>query len=190
MANEVLQKTGTQIVFADHAGDFSPTAAYDLQQGTPTDVELALASVANDAARQSDKTDLGATRAAKYTCMAAIEFAASGLTAGEIVEFYWAPSPESTGSAGNANPGGVSGSDSAYAGYSANLDASLKQLDYFGSLVVTGQATTDVQVAFVGELVPTERYGTLVLVNRSGAAIHTDDVECHVVLTPVIDEVQ
>ena len=53
MANEILQKVGTQISFADHAGDFSPTAANDLEQGTPTNAQLALASVADDAARQS-----------------------------------------------------------------------------------------------------------------------------------------
>lgn len=81
-------------------------------------------SVANDAARQSTKADLGATRAARFNVMAALEFASAGLTAGEYVEFYWASSPSST--AANANPAGVSGSDAAYAGYASNLNASLK----------------------------------------------------------------
>jgi len=188
MANEVLQKTGTQIVFADHAGDFSPTAANDLQQGTPTDVEMDMASVANDAARQSVKVDLGATRAAQYSVVAALEFAASGLTAGNVVEFYWAASPDAT--AANGNPGGVSGSNAAYSGYSSNLDDSLRQLELIGIFVVTGQATTTVQVSDIGRFSPRERYGSLVMVNRSGAAMHTDDVEMHVALTPVVDEVQ
>lgn len=188
MANEVLLKTGTQISFADHAGDFGPAAANDLEQGTPTDVQLALASVANDAARQSAKFDFGATRADRYSCMAALEFAASGLTAGEIVAFYLAPSPD--GTAANGNPGGASGSDAAYAGYSSNLDDSLQQLDWIGSFIVTGQATTTIQIATVGVFSPPERYGSLIVVNRSGAALHTDDVEMHVVFNPIVDEIQ
>ena len=121
MANEILLKQGTQIVFADHAGDFSPATANDLQQGTPTTVQLATASVADAAARQSAKVDLGATRAATYNVMAAFEMAVSGLTAGLTLELYWAPSSDAT--AANSNPGGVSGSDSAYSGYSSNLTA-------------------------------------------------------------------
>lgn len=187
MPNEILQKVGTQIVFADHGGDFAPAAANSLEQGTPTDVDLALASVANDAARQSDKVDLGATRAAAYSIMAAFEIAATP-TAGNVINLFWAPSPDST--AANGNPGGVSGSDSAYAGYSSNLDASLRQLLHIGTFVCTAQATSTVQVAYCGVFVPPERYGTLVVVNRSGAAIHSDDAECHVVFDPIIDEVQ
>lgn len=188
MPTEVLQKTGTQIVFADHAGDFSPAAANDLQQGTPTTAQLSLASVADDAARESAKVDLGATRAAAYHVAAALEFASSGLTAGETVVMYWAPSPDAT--AANGNPGGVSGSDGAYDGYGTNLDASLRQLTRIGTFVVTADATGTVQIASVGALVPPERYGTLVVVNRSGAALHSDDVEMHVVLTPIVDEIQ
>lgn len=188
MPNEVLLKVGTQIVFADHAGDFSPAAGSSLEQGTPTDVQLSLASVADTAARQSAKVDLGATRAHLYSCMAAIEFASSGLTANSVVTMYWAPSPDAT--AANGNPAGISGSDAAYTGYSSNLADSLHQLVRIGDFVVTGQATTTVQVAAVGVFAPQERYGSLVVENNSGAAIHSDDVECHVVLTPVVTEIQ
>lgn len=55
---------------------------------------------------------------------------------------------------------------------------------------MTENATTTIQVAEVGMFTPPERYSTLVLVNRSNAAMHSDAVEMHVVLTPVIDEVQ
>lgn len=187
MANEVLLKTGDQFSFADHAGDFSATAANDLEQGTPTDVQLSLASVADDAARQSAKFDLGATRAGYYSVVAAIEFAATP-TAGEIVEFYVAWSPDAT--AANGNPGGCSGSDAAFTGYSSNLDDSLKQLDLVGVMTTTVQATTTVQIAAVGGFVPKERYGCLVVVNRSGAALHSDDVESHIVFNEVVDEIQ
>jgi hypothetical protein len=188
MPNEVLRKTDTpQICFADHADDFAPAAGTSLEQGTPTDVEWEFASVIDDAARQSNQVDLGATRAPAFSVMAALEFAATP-TAGQTVEFYWAPSPDSV--AANGNPGGVSGSDSAYTGYSSNLDASLKQLDFIGAFIVTAQATTTVQVGIVGVLIPSERYGTLVAVNRSAASIHSDDVEIHVVFNPLVDEIQ
>lgn len=187
MANEVLQKVGTQISFADHAGDFAPAAANSLEQGTPTDVQLSLASVADDAARQSAKFDFGATRAAQFSLMAAMEIAATPV-AGQTIEFYLAPSPDAT--AANGNPGGVSGSDAAYTGYSSNLDNSLKQLLFIGAMVVTAQATGTVQIGFIGVFSPPERYGSLIVVNRSGASLHSDDVEIHVVIGPIIDEIQ
>lgn len=188
MPNEVLDKVGTQLSFADHAGDFGPAAGSSLEQGTPTDIQLSMASVANTAARQSAKVDLGTTRAQAYSVMAAFELASSGLTAGNSISLYWAPSPDPT--AANGNPGGIAGSDSAYAGYSSNLTASLPQLIHIGDFIVTSQATGTVQIAFVGILFPPERYGTLVVVNNSGAAFHTDDVECHVVFDPIITEIQ
>lgn len=188
MANEVLQKTGTQLVFADHANDFNPAAGTSLEQGTPTDVQIQLASVGDTAARQSAKVDLGATRAAQYGVGAAFEIASTP-TAGDVIEIYWAASPDAT--AGNGNPGGVSGSDAAYTGYSSNLAASVKQLELIGVFICTAQATGTVQVQTrCGVFSPTERYGTLVVKNESGAALHSDDVEIHVVLTPIIDEIQ
>ena len=195
MANKILldEMDGTpkQICFADHAGDFSPTTANDLRKTTDgsqeTDCQLSMASVANNAARQSAKVDLGSVRAQAYALRAALEFAATP-TAGNTVEFYWAPSQSAT--AGNGNPANASGSDAAYSGYSSNLDASVKQLIFIGSMIVTAQATATVQVAEAGMLVPTERYGSLIVYNKSGAAIHSDDVECNIVLDPIYDEVQ
>lgn len=187
MPNEVLQKVGTQIVFADHAGDFAPAAANSLEQGTPTDVQLSLASVADTAARQSAKVDLGATRARSYAVKAAFELAATP-TAGEVIELYWAASPDSV--AANGNPGGCSGSDAAYTGYSSNLADSVQQLELIGVFVCTAQATPTIQIADCGVFSPSEQYGSLVVKDESGAAFHTDDVESHVVFNPIVDEVQ
>jgi hypothetical protein len=145
------------------------------------DAAITLASVANAAARQSVKLDLGATRGLIYRVRAALELAATP-TAGNTVDLYWAPSP--SGTAGTDNPGGVSGTDAAYAGYSSNLTASLKQLVFIGSFVCTTQTTATVQKAFVGSFVPPNRYGSLVVVNNSGAAIHSSDTNCEIVLTP------
>jgi hypothetical protein len=176
------------ISFADHANDFSPTAANLLEHGTPTDVELQLASVGNTAARQSDKVNLGANRYEGYLVSAALELAATP-TAGNTISLHWAPSP--SGTAATANPGGVSGSNAAYTGYSSNVAASVLQLQFIGDFVCTAQATTTVQVATnIGILWPLHRYGSLVVYNNSGAAIHSDDVECHVVFTPLARQIQ
>jgi hypothetical protein len=150
-------------------------------------VQLSMASVANNAARQSAKTDLGANRPEVYDVIAAFELAATP-TAGNVIELWWAPSPNAT--AANANPGAVSGSDAAYAGYSSNLDASIKQLQFIGDFVCTAQATGTIQVARAGSFRPRERYGSLVVYNKSGAAFHSDDVECHVVMIPQLPQVQ
>lgn len=188
LPDSILYVVGNCVSFADHAGDFAPAAANNLEHGTPIDGQISLTGVANNAARQSAKVDLGANRAQAYGFAAALEFAATP-TAGAVVELWWAGSPAAT--AGNANPGGVSGTDAAYTGYSANLDASLQQLQLIGLFICTAQATATVQqVTRVGLLVPRFRYGSLIVYNKSGAAIHSDDVECHVVATPVLPTIQ
>jgi hypothetical protein len=182
-----MDDTPPQICFADVGNDFSPTAANDLRKGTDTECQLSLASVADSAYRQSAKVDLGEHRAQAYMVRAAFELAATP-TAGDVISLYWAPSSSSTAATGNA--GGVSGSDAAYTGYSSNADDSVEQLVHIGDFICTVQATTTVQVAEVGMFMPSERYGSLVVRNESGAAFHSDDVECHVVFDPIVDEFQ
>lgn len=191
MANKILvtEQDGTpkQISFANHAGDFSPAAATAIEVGTPTDCEIALTGVTNTSGRQSAKVDLGVDRAQRYAVRASLEFAATP-TAGNTCEIYWAPSGSAT--AANGNAANVTGSDGAYAGYSSNLAASVKQLQLAGVFICTAQATATVQVAECGVFEPRERYGSLVFVNNSGASIHSDDVECNIVFDPIIDEIQ
>lgn len=188
--NLVAEMDGTpkQISFADHAGDFSP--ANSLEFGTPTDCQLSMASVATGAARQSAKVDLGAVRALLYAVRASFEFAATP-TAGHVVSLYWNNSSNST--AANGNMGNASGSDAAYAGYSSNLAATLPQLQFIGDFVMTAQATGTIQYGSVGTFMPRERYGSLIVVNHlagSGAAFHSDDVECNVVFDPIVPQGQ
>lgn len=185
MANEVLQKVGTQIVFADHAGDFSPTDANDLRQGTPVNVQLITASLADVAARESAKVDLGATRARQYSVIAALELAATPTT-GEVMEFYWCASPDAI--AANGNPGYCSGSDAAFTGTPATLVEAVKQLIFIGTLICSADAI--VQIQNVSVFSPPERHGILVIKNEAGAAFHADDVETHIVMNPIVDEVQ
>jgi hypothetical protein len=160
------QQTGTPKVFKSSGG----TAA------------ITLASLASGTARQSAKLDLGATIAPAIAVKADFEFAATP-TAGTTVELYWAPSSSAT--AGTDNPGGVSGTDSAYAGYSANLGASALQLTFLGSFVCTTQATATVQKMTLGVFRPANRYGSLVVVNNSGASFHSSDTNSNVTFTPL-----
>lgn len=178
LPDSVLVQNGTPIVFADST-DHAPAAANNL--GTRTH-QWDFTGVTNNSARQSDKADLGATRAEIYACFAALEFATAP-TAGNVVEFFWAPSP--SGTAGTGNPANVSGADSAWTGYSSNVDASKLQLQRIGDFVCTAQATGTVQVAFVGYLRPANRYGTLVAVNKSPVTMHSDAVEMSVLLQPL-----
>lgn len=192
MANKLLIQaqdgTPKQISFADHAGDFSPTAANVIEIGTPTDVQMALASVTNTSYAQSAKFDFGENRADEYAVRIAIEIAATP-TAGNALEFWIGYSPSAT--TGTGNPGGLSGSAGSYTGYSSNADASVRQLDYIGAAIVTSQATGNVQLIEVQGIVrPKERYGMLVIRNGSGASFHSDDVEINIVLDPIIPELQ
>jgi len=196
MANKVLIQAvdgvPKQICFADHAADFSaPTAANDLRVTTDgsqeTDVQFDFASVADAAYRQSTKFDFGADRAEFYNARGAFEFAATPV-AGERVYLYLAPSHSAT--AGTGNPGGVSGADGAYTGYSSNAAASAKQLLLIGVGYVTAQATATVQIIEFGVFSPPERYASLVALNDSGAAMHSDAAEINIVFDPIVPEVQ
>jgi hypothetical protein len=146
------------------------------------DALLTMTSVANAASRQGAKLDLGATRAEYYDVFLDMELAATP-TAGNTIDVYWAPSSSAT--AGTDNPANVSGADAAYTGYSANADASLPQLQYVGAMVCTAQATATVQKAYVGRFSPAQRYGSPVLRNGSGAAVHSSATNIQLRFVPV-----
>jgi len=188
--NDVLQVVGTQIIFADHATDFTGgTAKTSLEVATATDVQLDLTSLADAAGHESDKFDFGATRAASYSCMAAIESGASALTTGNTIDFYLAPSPETSTAATDGNPGQIDGSDAAAPSGVGTLSELLLQCMFIGSLVVENTAST-VQVGYVGTFSPPERYGILIVVNNGGATLEANANEHHVVFNPIVDQVQ
>ncbi len=193
MANKVLLQpmddTPAQISFANFADDFSPTAANDLREGTDTETELVMLNLVDGAAAQSAKADLGAHFAERYALVAAIEMQLAAATAGEEIEFYWNASASPT--AGTGNMGAASGSAAAYSGYSSDLADSVKQLIFIGTLVMTDDAVDSLQIGFVGELNPPHRYGSLIIKNECGQTIcDTDDIEAHIVLNPIIPELQ
>lgn len=177
--------TNASFRFRD-ATDFAPSANSVITEGTPTNVQIDCTSLANSSARQSAKVDLGVNWPAFFV-RAAIEFAATP-TAQRFVELRWAPS--SSGTAAVGNPGGVTGSDSAYTGYSGNMEPSLLQLLFVGHFVVTADATPTVQIAECGYFRPPTRYGSLVVANRSDAAFHSDMAEFAVVLQPDLRQLQ
>lgn len=180
MANEVLVKSGTAVVWADTT-DFSGTLS-----GLARTHQLDLTSIANGAARQAAKADLGATRAAKYAVKVAMELDVAP-TAGNEIDVFWSSSV--SGTAGTGNDGGADGTDSAYkAGEEAEWS---KQLLYIGSIVLTADAATVVQTQIINSaFVPPSRYGMPVVYNRSGQALEDNAVEMYVALLPLIDEIQ
>ncbi len=185
-ANEVttIVKTG-QLVFADHAGDYiGGTGNNSLEIADSTDVQIAVGALTAAAARQSAKVDLGANRAREYSVMMSFELA-SDPAAGGSVRVYWSPSPDS--SAAVANGGGASGSDAAYSGYAAStLAEGLDNLINIGEVntAIMNDADGVPQLEFVGVFPPPDRYGSLIVVNNTSVAFHSDDVEFAVSFNP------
>ncbi len=193
MANEILRKVKTgQLVFADHATDYiGGTGNNSLEIASSVDVQIDVTDLAGGAARQSAKIDLGATRPPVYSVQMSLEMATDPVT-GETVDLYWSPSPDSSAAVGNA--GGASGSDAAYAGYSAStLVEGLAELILIGSLplAVMNDADGVPQLGFVAIFSPPDRYGSLIVKNGSVAdAFHSDAVEFAVSFNPIVDEIQ
>lgn len=183
MPTEILTKYGTPIVWADTT-DYTGTIS-----GLARTHQIDLTSLADAAARQGAKADLGAVRARKYAVLIAIEFDVAPVS-GTVVEIYWAGSPASA--AGNANPGGASGADAAYTGTAGDsLADSVQQLRWLGNLICTADAATVVQYMVLSDLegdIP--RYGMPVIKNEGGQAFEGDAVEMYFALIPLIDESQ
>jgi hypothetical protein len=176
MANEVLQKAGTLLVWA-HDADYVPAMDY----------ELDLTSLADGAARQGVKGDLGALRAAQYRMEVWVEMDVAPAS-GATVDIYWAASRSAT--AGTNNPAGTTGADAAYTGTAGDsLDDSLKQLVFIGSVVLTSDDAPVVQ-RMVFTFVPPLRYGMPVVDNNSGQAFEGDAEEMAIKVIPIIDEIQ
>jgi len=179
VAADILIEMGAAVCWAKD-GEYSSSGS-----GVERTHELDLTSLADGAARQGEKADLGAKRARQYGVLVGIELDVAP-SAGEVVDVYWSESY--SGTAGTGNAGGASGADSAYK--PGEEDEWVKQLIYVGSLVLTADAAPTVQRASVGLLSPTTRYGMPIVHNRSGQAFEGDAVQMYVALVPIVDEVQ
>ena len=150
---------------------------------------ITLASLANGngtsaGGRQSASLDLGANWAQRWRLECNFELAATP-TAGNAVNLFGSWNT-STG----AGDGNTSGSDAAYTGYSNNIDAATKQLEFLGAHICTAQATATVQRSLVGVVFPKGRYLNLVVDNRSGAAFHSTDTNQVITFTPLEESIE
>lgn len=153
------------------------------------DAAITLASLANGngttaGGRQSVTLDLGALWAQRWRINAAFELAATP-TAGNAINLFG-----SYAEASGAGDGNTSGSDAAYTGYSNNIDAATKQLEFLGAHICTSQATATIQKSLVGVIFPKGRYLNVVIDNRSGAAFHSSDANCVITFTPLEESIQ
>lgn len=171
MANEILIKTGTPIIWKAAGGTYGIT----------------LTGIAVGAARQGAKGDLGATRAARWSVLVEINMDVIP-TAGNVIEFWWSASPSAV--AATQNTGACSGTDAAYTGSTAGtVDQTKFQLQYIGGLILTPDADGVIQVQeFV--FFPLQRYGMPVLVNKADQALEGDDDAHRITFTPIVDEIQ
>lgn len=180
MANEVLIKSDTPVVWAD-------TADYAGDGGARTH-QIDLTSIASTAAREGAKADLGATRARRYSVCLRVEFDVAPASPGNPVSLWWGPSVSAV--AGTANPGGLTGADAGYTGTAGDsLADSIKQCKLIGALSVTSDADTVIQQD-TWYFSPEERYGSPVVWNEADQAFEGDAVEMSITFTPIVDEVQ
>jgi len=140
---------------------------------------ISLASIANGAARQGAKGNLGATRGQLYIPFLRVEIQATP-TSGAAVTVGWAAS--ASGMAANDNPGACTGTDAAFS------DA-----DLFNQLYILGALNCDnaasIQQQYLGEFRPPTRYGMPVIWNASGATLAADNVEMAFVLIPITETI-
>ena len=144
---------------------------------------LTLASLANNAYRQSVKIDFGATWSRGWLVTLDAEMAATP-TAGNLIDLWCNPS--SSSDATTDNRGGCSGSDASYTGYSSNASDAVQHLDPVGSHRCSATATATVQKGVIARRwVPPRRYCSFVLLNGSGAAFHSSDSNTVITFTPI-----
>ena len=185
----VLQKYGTQLMFADHATDFAgqapATAANSYIVGSPTSVQMNFSIIAAAAAWESAKTatlaHTGSAWPMEWVLGAVMESTATP-AAGGTFDFYWNASPSAT--AGTGNSGEASGVDSAIA------------ITHLLALIPIGSMTVRANVinkdSNIGTLWLPHLYGSLIMVNNTSVAMvaDADADECFAVLTPIIPDVQ
>lgn len=182
----------------EHLGDMEMAVlgTFKVSEGTPLVIRasggnaaITMASLANGngtstGGRQSATLDLGANWARQWRLECNFELAATP-TAGNAINLFG-----SWNSSTGAGEGNTSGSDAAYTGYSNNIDAATRQLEFLGAHICTSQSTSTQQRSLVGTIMPKGRYLNLVLDNRSGAAFHSSDANQFITLTPLEETIE
>lgn len=167
---------GTPVVFAD-------TTDFDNTDFTRTH-QIDLSSLATTKARQSAKADLGATRANRYAVKVSVAMAVAAAN-GTTIEYYWSASP--SGTAATANDGGASGADEAY--HDGKETEYAGQLLLLGMLPLSNDAGTGVQKMTIGIFTPPQRYGSVVVVNKTAQALVADVADVYVALIPITEAI-
>jgi len=160
MANEILQKQGTDVEWTSAGGD----------------EVITLTSLADGNGRMGEEHDFGATHAPRVRISLEVDFNVAP-TAGESVDVYWSSSHD-----GTDYDGECTGADAAY-----NSEDDMNRLHYVGSLIASND--TDPQRASWVFFLPA-RYGLPVVSNQSGQALTNVGTDQIVIVTPLVDEVQ
>jgi hypothetical protein len=147
---------------------------------------LTLTSLANNAARESGKADLGAVHAARYAVRLELALAVAAVV-GTVVEVWWSSSTNATAGTDNTSVV-ITGVDAAWAPASG-VDDNKHQLQFIGALVCSDAAAA---VVFRQEFIAflALRYGSFVVVNKSGQALHATATLSFITIVPLEDEVQ
>jgi hypothetical protein len=147
---------------------------------------LTLTSLANNAAREGVKGDLGAVHAARYAARLELELAVAAVT-GTIVELWWSSSTSATAATDNTGIS-ITGADAAWAP-AAGVDDCKLQLQFVGALICSDSASgTRFRQEFI--FFPPMRYGVPVVVNKAGQALSATAANSFLTLVPLEDEVQ
>jgi hypothetical protein len=159
----------------------------DLEAGTPRtwaasggDETLTLTSLANDAAREGDKSAswVDGTKGRPEVLEIRFESAVgSAATDGREIELYMGESDNAT--AGSDNPGNLTGADAAL----SNPDELKRQLRFVGSLVLSNARGTNVQKQRFWYR-PVATYLVPVVVNKSGQSLGSTAGDHKIVVTP------
>lgn len=160
MANEILVKQGTALVWTSSGGDYT----------------LDMTSLANNAGRAGAKADLGATFPPRLLVIAEFDFNAAP-TAGNTMNIGLAASHNNTDFDAE-----VSGSDSAF-----SSDDDFRRLHPVGALSVSND-TNPQQSSWV--VYTPSRYIVPVVMNKSGQALTSTGTDQIITIVPLIDEVQ
>jgi len=185
MPTNILKITGTPVVWA--ASDFNGAVS-----GYTRTYDLDLDSLADAAAYQGIRGDLGAARADLFHVYAGVELNVA-VTSGAAVYYYWSESISAT--AGTGNTGFCTGVAGAYAGSEdGTIAGSVRQLTLMGVFSLEpdaeGASANSVQISKVGELLTPLQYGQPVVWNESGQAFQADGIQSFVALVPIITQSQ
>lgn len=163
MANEILTKQGTTIVWTSSGGD----------------EDITLTSLANNAGRIGTVYDRGSTHSRRMRFWLQVDFVTSAPTKGTTVDLYLITSDDNTNWDGGTAP-----TNSAL----GSVDT-LSQYVFVGSLVLDDILTPNQSASFEIEL--GVRYiAPVVYNNGTGQALTATGTDQIIRMTPLIDEIQ